>query len=188
VRLFIGVELDEKVRSAAALIAGDLARQLERRVTARWVPAANLHITLWFIGHVQDERGDEIRRVLERPFNSAAFELHLAGAGTFPRSGPPRVIWIGVQSGTESLVRLHSEISTRLVPIGIEPERRAYSAHLTIARVNSSVRGDYARIRATLAETAADAGTCRIAAVTLFQSHVSSKGATYEPLLRVPLL
>jgi 2'-5' RNA ligase len=187
-RIFIGVELDDAVRDSAAAIADSLRRQLERRVDARWIPAANLHITLWFIGDVAGDRAEEILRAVDRPFTIRSFDAHLAGLGAFPPSGAPRVFWVGVQSGAEPLASLHAELSTRLLPLGIEPERRAYSAHLTIARVKD-VRGvkGYADLRASLRAVAADAGACRIAAVTVFRSHLSPKGATYEALLRVPL-
>lgn len=186
-RLFIAVELDAAVRKAAAAIASSLERKLDRHVNARWIAAANLHITLWFIGEAADERASNILLAADHPFRTASFTLHIAGAGAFPPSGPPRVLWLGVQSGADSLARLHGELASRLRPLGIEPERRPYSAHLTIARVRE-VRGrDHRRLRAMLHETTADAGGCRIEYVTVFRSRLSPKGATYEPLLRVPL-
>jgi 2'-5' RNA ligase len=187
-RLFIGVELDEAVRDSAAAIANSLRRHLGDRVDARWVSASNLHITLWFIGNAADDRTEEILRGLDRPFTIPAFDAHIAGLGVFPPSGAPRVFWLGVQSGAEPLAGLHAGLSARLLPMGIEAERRAYSAHLTIARVKE-IRGGKADtdLRASLRGVAADAGTCRIAAVTVFRSHLSPKGATYEALLRVPL-
>jgi 2'-5' RNA ligase len=187
-RLFIGVELDDAVRDSASAIANSLRRDLGSRVEARWVPASNLHITLWFIGNVADGRTDEILRGLDRPFTIPVFDVHIAGLGAFPRSGAPRVFWLGVQSGAEHLAALHAALSPRLLSLGIEPERRAYSAHLTIARVKE-VRGGrtVTDVRASLRQVPADAGTCQVAAVTVFRSHLSPKGATYEALLRVPL-
>jgi 2'-5' RNA ligase len=184
----VGVELDEQVRDAAAAIADSLRRHLGHRVDARWIPASNLHITLWFIGNVSEDRTDEILRGLDRPFTIPSFDAHIAGLGAFPPSGAPRVFWLGVQSGAEQLAGLHAGLAARLLPLGIEPERRAFSAHLTIARVKE-VRGGRAAtdLRASLRVVAADAGTCRVAGVTVFRSHLSPKGATYEPLLRVPL-
>jgi 2'-5' RNA ligase len=187
-RLFIGVELDEAVRDSAAAIANSLRRQIGHRVDARWVPPSNLHITLWFIGNVTDDRSHEILGALDRPFTLPVFNVHIAGLGAFPSSGAPRVYWLGVRSGAEQLIGLHAGLAARLLPLGIEPERRAYSPHLTIARVKE-VRGGKADadLRASLRGVVADAGTCRVAGVTVFRSHLSPKGATYEPLLRVPL-
>ena len=189
-RLFVGVELSDDMKSAAAAASERLQRELERaelHVPARWVPASNLHITLWFIGEVDDARSARIREVMEAPFAVPPFTLRAAGLGAFPPSGPPRVFWIGVTAGGESLRGLHAEVESRLTPLGFEPERRAYSAHLTIARVKDVPRGDAPRIRRVLADIDADAGAADIAAVTLFRSRLSPKGSTYEPLLRVPL-
>jgi 2'-5' RNA ligase len=188
VRLFVGVELDETVRRSAGAIAAALAERLGRQVKARWIPADNLHITLWFIGHVTDNRAQQILRAVDTPFATRAFELKVAGLGAFPLSGPPRVIWLGIDAGAESLDRLHGELATRLAAIGITPEPRRYSAHLTIARVSSTGRGSSSSLRASIRAVPAVAGACRVDAVTVFQSHLSSKGATYEALLRVPLV
>jgi 2'-5' RNA ligase len=188
-RLFIGVELDDAVRDTAAAIANSLRRHLGHRVDARWVPASNLHITLWFIGNVTADRADEILRALDRPFTIPIFNVHIAGLGVFPPSGAPRVFWLGVQSGAGPLTGLYAGLAPRLLPLGIEPERRAYSPHLTIARVKEARAGKVdADLRASFSVVAADAGTCSVPRVTVFRSHLSPKGATYEPLLRVPLV
>jgi 2'-5' RNA ligase len=188
VRLFVGVELDEHVKDAAAAIGESLRRELGHRVDARWVPAANLHITLWFLGEVNESRAESTLGALSRPLDEIAFDLEISGLGAFPPSGPPRVLWLGVSAGGDSLVRVHAELTTRLEPIGYQAERRAYSAHLTIARVKNVARSVSTRdIRSMLPAQRAHAGSCRIQAVTVFRSHLSSKGATYEALQRVRL-
>ena len=85
------------------------------------------------------------------------------------------------------MAALYQEIAVRLAPLGFVPERRAYTAHLTISRVKEAGRGSSRILREQLADIPADCGTCRIAAVTLFRSRLSPRGAAYEPLLRVPL-
>jgi 2'-5' RNA ligase len=190
-RLFIGVELDDRTRAAAADAAEQLRRRLQRAAPdlhARWVAAPNLHITLWFIGEVPDANAAALAGALgATAFATPAFDLALSGCGAFPPSGPPRVFWIGVAAGGGRMLDLHRELEGRLRPLGYEPERRAYSAHLTIARVKDPGRAAARAVRGALAATRADCGTCPIAAVTLFRSRLSPHGATYEPLLRVPL-
>jgi 2'-5' RNA ligase len=92
-----------------------------------------------------------------------------------------------VTSGSDGLARLHRELTARLTPLGFEPERRPYSAHLTIARVKDVGGPSRASVRTMLNNRRAIAGKCRIEAVTIFRSRVSSKGATYEVLKRVEL-
>jgi 2'-5' RNA ligase len=189
-RLFVGIELDESVKTVASEAIERLRARLKRsrvRLDARWVPPENLHITLWFIGEVNEERAAQVRAALDAPFTTREFDLVLAGCGAFPPSGSPRVFWIGVHAGAESLSALHGEVAARLLALGFEAERRPYSAHLTIARVKDASRGSSAAVRRALSATAADLGRVHVNAVTLFRSHPSPKGSTYEPLARVPL-
>lgn len=186
--MFVGVELDDHVRDAAAEIGESLRRDLGRHVNARWVPAANLHVTLWFLGEVQESRIESTLEALNAPFSETAFDLEISGLGAFPPSGEPRVFWLGVTSGGDVLRRINRELAARLRPLGFEAERRPYSAHLTIARVKEISRGSsYRDLRNMLATRPAEAGNCRVEAVTVFRSRVSSKGAVYEPLQRVRL-
>ena len=189
-RLFIGVELDGAVRAAAADVAERLRQRLARaepRLRARWIAPENLHITLWFIGEVPDPRAEAIQDALTRPFGAPAFPLAIAGCGAFPPSGAPRVLWIGVGEGASGMRRLYGEVGERLAPLGYRPEERPYAAHLTIARIREPVPGSSRAVREILAALPAECGTSHVAAVTLFRSHLSPKGAAYEPLLRVPL-
>ena len=190
-RLFIGVELDESVRTVAADAAVRLRQRLERvapHLHARWIAPDNLHITLWFIGEVSESQSEAIAGTLVNPvWSIPAFALAAAGVGAFPPSGQPRVIWIGLREGIAEMQRLYREIGRRLARLGYVPEVREYSPHLTIARVKDAGPGSSRVVRPLLDEFPADCGSCRIDRVTLFRSRLSPKGATYEPLLRVPL-
>jgi RNA 2',3'-cyclic 3'-phosphodiesterase len=186
-RIFVGIELDDRLREAAAAAADSLRRQLGKKIDARWIASSNLHITLWFIGEVDPERARRIAGAFDAPLTTPAFDLHLAGFGAFPPSGAPRVLWLGVTGGAESLARIHAEVAARLAPVGIEAERRPYSAHLTVARIKVVHGRDHAGLRTILGRAAADVGTGRVHHATVFRSRLSPKGAAYEALLRVPL-
>ena len=189
-RLFIGVELDEAVAAAAERGVALLRGRLERRglrLEAAWVPRENLHITLWFLGHVPEPEVPALQETLAAPFDTPAFDIRIAGAGAFPPSGPPRVIWFGLLEGAAALRSLHRELADRLPALGFEPEGRDYAAHLTVARVKHAPAGAGRAVRETLRSAAIDLPPCRISAVTLFRSHLSSAGARYEPVLRVAL-
>ena len=189
-RLFIGVELSNRVRDGAVVIADDLRDQFSRSAPTavlRWVGPENLHITLWFLGEVDDGRASALHAALAVPLPTKAFDLHARGAGMFPPSGPPRALWIGLTDGAASLVAVYNELTPRLMNLGFEPERRAYAPHLTIARFKDIARKDIAVARQIATRCTSDAGSCRIEAVTLFRSQLSPKGSRYEALLRVPL-
>jgi 2'-5' RNA ligase len=188
VRLFAGIEIDDTVRERAAAIAESARAALDRTLSIRWVPPQNLHLTLWFFGEVPEPGGADILKAIDAPFVESSFDLHVAGLGAFPQSGIPRVLWLGVRTGADSVTRLHAELAVRLLPLGLEPERRPLSPHMTLARVKGVLSGVRPReVRALWRDLPADAGSCRVGALTLFRSRLSPKGAAYEPLLRVPL-
>jgi 2'-5' RNA ligase len=189
VRLFVGLELDEPVRIAAAAVAGRLQRRsstVAPDFKARWVPPANLHITTWFFGEVADDAATILMEQLRTPLLRSAFELTIRGCGAFPRSGAPRVLWIGTGEGTAAMVESHAALARRLAPLGYAPEERAYSPHVTLARVKEPGRAARA-VRQALAEEPAECGATAVSALTLFRSRLSPHGAVYDPLLRVPL-
>ena len=190
-RLFVAAELSEPVRLAAAAAAQRLRERIESADASRgirWIPTENLHLTVWFLGEVSDARSSAVLDALRPVMQTPAFDLDIGGFGAFPPSGPPRVLWIGVTRGVEDLARAHEEIGARLQPWGFPPEGRAYSAHLTVARVKEPPHGSArAALRQALAHTSAGPGECRIDALTVFRSRTGARGSVYERLLRVPL-
>jgi 2'-5' RNA ligase len=190
-RLFIAAEPSERVRSSAAACVRQLRERLDAARAAegiRWVPGGSLHLTVWFLGEVSDARATAVLDAMRPAVDLPAFDLHIAGFGAFPPSGPPRVLWMGVTQGREELARAHDEVGARLQPWGFAPEGRAYSAHLTIARVKDPPHGAArAALRQAIAHEPGDAGSCRIRELTVFRSRTAPSGAVYERLLRVPL-
>ena len=188
-RLFVGVELDDAQRAACARAASDLQRHLAglRRFSARWIPEENLHITLWFLGETKEEPAVRLTDALGSAWHVEPFNLTIAGAGAFPTSGPPRILWFGVSEGADALASTYRELAARFAPLGYEAERRPYHPHVTIGRVKEADRLGSRKARNVLRQFVVRAGSRRVTAVTLFQSRTSPHGARYEPLLRVPL-
>jgi 2'-5' RNA ligase len=187
-RLFVGIELSEDLKAGIDRAMAALRARLDRSARgfdARWIDPRNLHITLWFLGEVSEDRVPAVTSALDSPFRIEAFDLEIAQFGAFPLSGVPRVVWLGVRRGGDHLQALNAEVGERIEPLGFEREPRPYSAHLTVARVKQA-RGGRA-LRDALAAAVVEAGSCRVDAATLFHSRLSPKGARYEPLLRIPL-
>jgi len=189
-RLFVAAEPSDELKASA----GSCAERLRHRIGAtqaagiRWVPVENMHLTVWFLGEVSDARAAVVLDALHPALDVPAFDLHIAGCGAFPPSGPPRVLWMGVSEGLTELARGHEAVGARLQPWGFPTDGRAYSAHLTIARVKEPPHGAArAALRDAVSLEPADAGSCRIQELTLFRSRPSPRGAGYERLLRVPL-
>ena len=188
-RLFIGIELPDVLRNNVAAVASRVREDIARAAPdaqVRWVPPANLHITVWFLGEVREPRVEPLVAALTPPLDARSFTLRIGGGGAFPPTGAPRAIWLGLASGREGLIAVHEQLRVRLVPLGFAPEARPYSPHLTIARVKDVRPRDARAMRAPLDE-AADVGQCEVQCATLFVSRPTRTGAAYEPLCRVQL-
>ncbi len=186
-RLFIAVDLDEALRRAAARTSRALRARLEGMGSygVSWVGPENLHLTLRFLGEVGEDLGRRVEGRLAEPFVADPFEIELTGAGMFPPAGSARVIWLGLTTGGDDLLRLHDELEARLQPFGFEREDRPYRAHLTIGRFRMPAP---ARVREILSAAGpGPLGRCTVRHVTLYRSQLSPKGAIYTPLVRAPL-
>ena len=134
VRLFVAFELPPEVQSRIAARTAPLRAELP---AASWVPAERLHLTLVFLGEVEESRLDALGEALRPAFGAAPrLRLRLAGAGTFPPGRPARVAWIGVEaSGEDTLVAIERVVRAALAPILDRAlEERPYHAHVTVAR------------------------------------------------------
>ena len=187
-RLFAGVELAPDVQAACAAASSALASRLADagvRTAIRWTPSPNLHVTLWFFGHVDEVVRDRIAAEMDTAWRLPAFTADVGSAGAFPPSGAPRVLWLGLLRGGESFGALYRGMAERVAPLGFPAERRPYHPHITIGRVKDT--RDSGRIRDVLRGVKIDPTPFEVRAVTLFHSRLSPRGSVYEPLLRVPL-
>ena len=187
-RLFIGIEIAPAVAAATLELIVQLqaaSARLAPRSRITWVTPDRLHVTVRFIGHVDDSRVDEIHDVLALPFSVDPFDLTIAGVGTFPPNGSPRVVWAGLGRGRDQLVALEATVSARLADAGVPREERPYKPHLTLARVRDAAGLRPAPLVGNLREVAL--GTTSVDAITLFESRLSPKGPAYVALARTPL-
>ena len=185
-RLFIAVELDARCREAAVATASELRLQLGGGAAWKWVSAENMHVTVRFIGHVPDERVAAVLAAVAPPLLLDPFDLLLGELGVFPPAGHPRVLWIGLDRGFESLRAMHAEFDRRLESLGFEPESRAFSAHLTLARARDS-RSRGGDVRKVVRQISCAAARCRVSHATTFESRPSPKGPQYVSLAQTQL-
>lgn len=131
-RLFVALELPEAVKAAAAGVMAELKRT---GADLKWVAAANLHLTLKFLGEVAPERVGDITAALDQALaGQPALDLTPAGAGAFPGRGRIQVVWLGLAGQTAALTALAGRIESAMAQLGFAPENRAFQAHLTLAR------------------------------------------------------
>jgi 2'-5' RNA ligase len=188
-RLFIAADLDDGARAAVAGAVTSLRAQSERerRGSTRgvsWVDPRNLHLTLHFLGEVDEARMASLGKALAPPLDLDAPRIGVAGWGVFPPRGPARVIWIGVTAGADALGSAHAILGDRLRSAGIMPESRPFSPHLTVGRVKVPSGDHWSRLAAGAERD--PMGEWTLHACTLFQSHLSPSGPTYRALLSIP--
>ncbi len=131
-RLFVAVFPPPEVREEASRTA----RRLLPDDRIRWSRPENVHLTLKFLGDVDEESLDGLRTALENVCaEHAPFDAGLAGLGAFPSSRRARILWAGVSEGSEQLRSLAAIVDAALSTSGFEREARSYEPHLTLGRV-----------------------------------------------------
>ncbi|MDO9708796.1 RNA 2',3'-cyclic phosphodiesterase [Paracraurococcus lichenis] len=129
IRLFVALALPAAIKAQLAMLSGGIPG-------ARWVPPENYHLTLRFIGEIENWRAQEVDDALAN-IRAPSFELSLRGVGTFEKGGRINALWVGVEK-TEGLSFLQAKVETALQRIGLEPERKRFSPHVTLARTDKA--------------------------------------------------
>lgn len=181
-RLFLGVALDEWVRSA---LVSHLREALgSRELPGRIVPPANWHLTVRFLGQTEKL---QVRRLVDmlrlRDFGPP-FEVLFTELGAFPRPERARVMWLGVADteGGRRLAELAAAAESAVRAAGFAAESRPFSTHLTLSRLQAMTD-----VRAVIAGVPTFGRTFPVSEIVLFRSHLGRGSARYEPLVRFAL-
>lgn len=126
IRLFVGIGLPPEVKLRVSLLCAGIPG-------AKWVDAGNLHVTLRFIGEVDEGLAGDIDAALAG-IRAPRFDLALAGVGQFGGGEKTRSLWVGVEK-EPLLLHLHGKIETALMRVGLAPDTRKYTPHVTLARL-----------------------------------------------------
>lgn len=174
-RLFVAVKLSSGINSKiAALLLGkepDLA----------WVREENLHVTLKFLGATEPEKIGQIGGAMRESSALLPVETSARGLGVFPDERRARVLWVGLEDANAGLERMAQMLDQRLGALGFKREARAFSPHLTVARIKATrTPTSVARLLKTHRETFF--GSCLIDEVVLFESKTFSEGVRYSPV------
>lgn len=182
IRSFVAIDVAPPVLKALQGLRAELARH---QADVRWVRPEGLHATLKFLGSVETPRLEKVRAAIETAVREhAALCVRVRGLGAFPSLHRPRVLWVGMEG--DGLVELAAAVDAALAQLGFEPEKRAFTPHITLGRVNSlhgwpSLEED---VKAHLDD---DFGDSDVTAVTIYQSTLRRDGAVYSALWTIPL-
>ena len=175
-RLFVALTLPEDVRLRLSALANGLPG-------ARWVKPDNLHLTLRFLGELDNTLAADVDDALAQ-IHTPRFDLTLNGVGHFGEGRKLRALWVGVDADTE-LMRLQEKIEQSRIRAGLPPEPRKFKPHITLARFK---RNPGARLQDYLVEhNLLHAGPIAIESFELYSSFHSADGAIYRVEASYPL-
>jgi 2'-5' RNA ligase len=182
-RAFVAINLpsEERIRLHAALAP---LRALDLPV--KWTQPESLHLTLKFLGNIDERQADAVKRILEDVAKASdAFEMELGGIGAFPRLDHPRVWWVGI--GEQPVLSLvQQDLERALEREGFAREDRPFSPHVTIGHSRKGAERA-ARRAHDVARSVAFRGRVRVNSIDLMESHLSHQGSRYERLLAATL-
>jgi len=181
-RTFIAVGIDKTIRDRAVILQETLGRA---GADVKWVEPENLHVTLLFLGEVEDRALPAVCRVVaDVAAELSPFEMSVERAGCFPNARRPRTLWVGVGNGLQELVALHDALEPPLLDLGCyRREERQYTPHFTLGRVKGDGGAD--QLASALARRADwKGGRVPISQVLVMSSELRSEGPTYTILGR----
>jgi 2'-5' RNA ligase len=186
-----------------AFIAADLPAESKRllrqvqdrlktagRADVKWVDPGSIHVTLKFLGNIDDGSTGRILDVIAEAVRGVPpFPVELRGLGVFPSPGRVRVVWVGLGGEVEKLGIIQKRIETGLVPLGFEAEARPFAPHFTLGRVRDQVPPDERRrLGQTVTATPfAGGGRFVVEAIHLMQSRLTRERPVYSKIGSIKL-
>jgi RNA 2',3'-cyclic 3'-phosphodiesterase len=184
IRTFIGVDIGKTIRERAVALQENLARTSPE---VKWVESENLHVTLLFLGEVEDREVARVCKIVAHcAQNEKAFPITVATVGCFPNPRRPRIVWIGIGEGTQSLCRIRDAMESALLELGYRCEDRRYTPHITLGRVRSDRPPD--KFSAALTKQVGwQGGDITVTEILIMGSELTPQGPKYTVLGRAPL-
>lgn len=184
IRSFIAIELSPPIKVKIEEIQNKLKSSTS---DVRWVRTEGIHLTLKFLGNIEEERIPEISDIITQSTTDVTpFSLTVRTIGAFPNEKNPKVIWVGTEDESGTLVRLQQALENRLARIGFKTEKRAFSPHLTLGRLKSP-KGKRELTQMLEEDKHRECGTFEAQEVCLFKSKLTPGGAIYTKLKIFPL-
>jgi RNA 2',3'-cyclic 3'-phosphodiesterase len=139
IRTFIAVDIGDAIRERIVSLQETLGRNSSG---VKWVEKENLHVTLHFLGEVGELDIVKICRVAKEQLEDMVpFTMNISGLGCFPTPRRPKILWVGVEEGSEQLTQIHSVLEQPLFDLGCyRREERAFHPHITLGRLNQEDR------------------------------------------------
>jgi len=182
-RTFIAIDIPSEIKSALAVLQTELRRA---GADVSWTKPENIHLTLKFLGEVDERRVGEVEKVcVASAAEFQPFTLSLNDTGVFPNARQPRVLWAGLAGEIEKTVEMRKRLDDGLALIGFEREEKHFRPHLTIGRMKSNRK---TRELLALADARqVPALSFVVTEIVLMKSELRPAGAQYTPMAKAPL-
>jgi 2'-5' RNA ligase len=183
-RTFIAADINDQLRGRIEKLQSEIKRRLKIQTGIKWVKPQLIHLTLKFLGDVDEQRIDEMYESLELVCQDyKAFDLEFTKVGSFGR--PPKVLWLGIEKPVSELQKLASDLEDAFEELGFEKEQREFSPHLTLARIPEKADRTLPQIIESIGKI--DAPKITIDSVNFYKSQLTSDGPIYTLLKKIKL-
>jgi RNA 2',3'-cyclic 3'-phosphodiesterase len=194
IRAFLAVELSPRLRAELAALQQGLKQSIEpemkRDTRISWVQPAKMHLTIKFLGDLDEQVIDPLRGEVEQAVGSQpSVNVPLERLGAFPRPHSPRVLWIGPSENWEQgeegkrVIEIHGEIEQACESLGFLREAKPFSPHLTLARVKMGARHvGAALVTSGVLDQPLSVGSLVVESVVLVKSELKPTGSIYTRL------
>jgi RNA 2',3'-cyclic 3'-phosphodiesterase len=185
-RTFIAIELPKEIKEYLAKLQQELKTA---QADVKWVEPDNIHLTLKFLGEIDDTLLEKITAIINDVANKiSAFKLRINSLGAFPKIDSPRVIWVGVDAGDKEVKEIAGKLEEEIAKIGIPKEDRPFSSHITIGRTKSGLNQQkLVQVLKDKFDLGGKNPEFSASKITLFKSTLSPKGPAYEILKEADL-
>jgi 2'-5' RNA ligase len=182
VRSFIAIELPDELKLRLTQLETELKGDEPPGV--KWVSPESIHLTLKFLGNIDAGRIEAVTRAMEESVRGIApFRLRASGLGVFPSLKRAQVAWVGINGEVDQLSRLQKQLESNLARRGFPPKSRAFTPHLTLARLKNYASPDERQSFGRLiASREFEAGDIEVEAINLMKSQLTRSGAIYSRL------
>ncbi|MFH0855743.1 MAG: RNA 2',3'-cyclic phosphodiesterase [Candidatus Omnitrophota bacterium] len=181
-RTFIAIELPAQIKNKLSELQELLK---ESKADVKWTEPANIHITLKFLGEIDEDESVKIAGIIEEmAHKSKQFHIRLFSLGAFPNMELGRVIWVGIDKGDNETKSFAKRLDASLEKLGIPQDKRPFSSHITIGRIKSPLHKD--KLAKTFNELkdyfCGKNIEFTVKKITLFKSAPGANGPIYEAL------
>jgi len=183
-RIFISIELPDEIKKNLDKL---MAKLKETEAAVKWVKAENLHLTLKFLGWVEDKQLDNLIKLTKEAVSGfESFKISFENLGTFPSGENPKIIWVGTDKGGQELCKLAKNLEQTLAAAGYSKESREFRSHITIGRVKKKQGAD--KLKEKIKSLSAPKfGEVLVDRISIMESTLTKSGAIYKKIKEVTL-